>query len=1182
MSKPIRILYVDDNALDRELVRGALEKEHGGFKLVTATSHRDFEKALAKGGFDLILSDFNIPGFEGLQVLETVRAKDLNLPVVIVTGTGSEETAVEALKRGASDYIIKTPKHIRRLPRVIHAVLEKKQAEEAQREIEQQYRTLFQTSPIGIGVADMQGNLLTFNDAILLPGGYTRADIKKIGGVAGLYYDPSQRNEALALLKKQGFLRNHPVQFKRKDGTAYDALLTLTPVFFQGQACLQALVEDIAERKRAEEALRDSNTKLEGIFNTMMDALITMDEKQKIISFNPAAEQMFGCPADEAIGQTLNRFVPEHVRKEHGQFVRAFGQSAATKRSMRHPFLALTCLRADGEAFPSEVSISQIEIGGEKLYTAIVRDVTERKRAEEKTLRLNRLYATLSQINQAIVRVREPEVLFEEICRVAVEFGQFRMAWIGLMDETDGLVRPVKFAGEEQGYLSSVRIKYMDESLGRGPVGTAIREGRCIVFQDIDTDPRMEPWREQALLRGYRSLAAVPFRRNNVVIGALTVYAAEPHGFDVDAENLLEEIGSDISFALDSMNAAKQRQQAENELKRLKDFNENLINSMAEGMVVQNTDGYFTFVNPATSAMTGYPPEELIGSHWTKFIPADQQEIIKETDKRRLAGEASRYEIEFLHKSGKRIHQLVSGSPLFENGQFNGTMAIFMDISERAQAQEKIRRSEEQLAAVMEGSQLGYSDWNIQKGEVQRNEHWAGMLGYTLHEIESTYDTWEELIHPDDRARARQAVQDHLDGKTPIHHDEYRMRTKDGNYRWILDHGRIIEYDAQGRPLRMTATHTDITERKLAEQQIASQFLRLKALHHIDTAIASNFDLRVTLGTLLDEVTSQLRVDAASICLFDKYMLTLEHMTGTGFYSGAGHSAKSKISESLAGRAVIERRMVHIPDLSAADIDSVNANRYRSEKFVSYYAVPLISKGQVKGVMELLQRAPLEVTSESMNFLETLAEQAAIAIDVSNLFSDLQKSNMELAMAYDATIEGWSRAMDLRDKDTEGHTLRVAEIAMLLADRLGISQEQQIRIRRGALLHDIGKLGVPDSILLKPGKLTDEEWEIMRQHPTLAYNMLQPIDYLKPSLAIPYCHHEKWDGTGYPRGLRGEQIPLDARIFAVVDVWDALRSERPYRAAWSQRQTFDYIREQSGTHFDPQIAEVFLDMIASS
>lgn len=193
--------------------------------------------------------------------------------------------------------------------------------------------------------------------------------------------------------------------------------------------------------------------------------------------------------------------------------------------------------------------------------------------------------------------------------------------------------------------------------------------------------------------------------------------------------------------------------------------------------------------------------------------------------------------------------------------------------------------------------------------------------------------------------------------------------------------------------------------------------------------------------------------------------------------------------------------------------------------------------------------------------------------------SNLEQAHTKLKAAYDATIEGWSRAMDLRDRETEGHTRRVTQLTLELAKAAGINQEELIHIRRGALLHDMGKLGVPDSVLHKPAKLTDEEWVLMRKHPQLAYDMLQPIDYLNPALDIPYCHHEKWDGTGYPRGLQGAEIPMAARIFAIVDVWDALTSDRPYRAAWTKEATLDYIREQSGKHFDPQVVELFLRIV---
>ena len=191
----------------------------------------------------------------------------------------------------------------------------------------------------------------------------------------------------------------------------------------------------------------------------------------------------------------------------------------------------------------------------------------------------------------------------------------------------------------------------------------------------------------------------------------------------------------------------------------------------------------------------------------------------------------------------------------------------------------------------------------------------------------------------------------------------------------------------------------------------------------------------------------------------------------------------------------------------------------------------------------------------------------------------LREANAQLLNAYEATIEGLSHALDLRDRETEGHSRRVTEITVKLAQALNISEEEIIQIRRGALLHDIGKIGIPDSILHKPDTLTTEEWIIMRKHPQFAYDMLSPIEYLRSALAIPYSHHEKWDGTGYPRNLKSEEIPMSARLFAVADVWDALTSDRPYRAAWTEEQAKAYIREQSGKHFDPQVVDLFFKVV---
>jgi len=304
----------------------------------------------------------------------------------------------------------------------------------------------------------------------------------------------------------------------------------------------------------------------------------------------------------------------------------------------------------------------------------------------------------------------------------------------------------------------------------------------------------------------------------------------------------------------------------------------------------------------------------------------------------------------------------------------------------------------------------------------------------------------------------------------------------------------------------------------------------------------------------------------------------LEYGSARGFRTRAVRKAEVRLGESYAGRVALERQLVQIPDLGNEPENPLLTTHLAGEDFVCYYGVPLITKGQVKGVLEVFNRTALAPDGEWFDFLETLAGQAAIALENSTLFESLQNSNVELSLAYDATIEGWSRALDLRDKETEGHTQRVTAMTVKLARAFGFGKSELVQVRWGALLHDIGKMGVPDGILLKPGPLTEEEWVVMKNHPTFAYEMLSPIRYLRLALDIPYSHHEKWDGSGYPHGLKGTQIPLVARIFAVVDVWDALTSDRPYRPAWTEEKVREHILASSGTHFDPQVVDLFMQI----
>jgi HD-GYP domain-containing protein (c-di-GMP phosphodiesterase class II) len=252
-----------------------------------------------------------------------------------------------------------------------------------------------------------------------------------------------------------------------------------------------------------------------------------------------------------------------------------------------------------------------------------------------------------------------------------------------------------------------------------------------------------------------------------------------------------------------------------------------------------------------------------------------------------------------------------------------------------------------------------------------------------------------------------------------------------------------------------------------------------------------------------------------------------------------------------------------------------------AEEFTSYFAAPLVSHGDFVGVLEIFHRQPLSPDQAWFDFLLTVAEQAAIAIRNADQIQNLQRAKSEMEIAYQATLSGWVRALDLRDGETGAHTQRVTAQCVALARAMHYPPNLIPSLWRGAMLHDIGKMAIPDSILRKPGALSEDEWAVMKTHPALARDLLAPIEFLRSAIDIPYYHHEKWDGSGYPEGLAGVHIPLEARIFAVADVWDALRSDRPYRAAWSDQQALDHIGEQKGKAFDPNVVDVFEQMIAA-
>jgi PAS domain S-box-containing protein/putative nucleotidyltransferase with HDIG domain len=605
-------------------------------------------------------------------------------------------------------------------------------------------------------------------------------------------------------------------------------------------------------------------------------------------------------------------------------------------------------------------------------------------------------------------------------------------------------------------------------------------------------------------------------------------------------------------------------------------FQATLLNAVGQAVIATDTAGTVTYVNQAAENLYGWRAEEAEGlSILEVTVPQISQTQATEIMTQLTRGESWSGEFLVQHRGGRVFPVLVHDSPVFDNkGGLIGIIGISSDITERKQAGDAMRERGRLLSEAQRIGHIGSWGYDILTDTLLYSDEMYRLVDASPQEFQHKSADFLSLIYPSDYPMVAKWMNEIKAGRQ-VKELDFRLFHKNGELRYIQTSGAVI-FDSAGNPARFIGTAQDVSERKLAEIQIRQQIQHLTALSKIDQVIISTINLGIMMDAVLLQVVAELQVDAADILLLNSDTQVLEYLTGTGFRTQMHESVRVPVGRSLAGRVTKERHLLKVEDLTDQPEDPFVSELLAKEGFISYFGVPLIIRGKVRGVLEVFHRTTMHPYGDWVDFLNALAGQAVIAIENASLFADLEQTNRELSQAYDATIEGWSRALDLRDKETEGHTLRVTELTQTLAQKFGFTDKQMLHIRWGALLHDIGKMGVPDSILLKPEELSEEEWVIMRQHPQYAYDLLQSIAFLSPALDIPYCHHERWDGKGYPRGLKGEEIPLQARIFAVVDVWDALSSDRPYRPRWSEEKIREHIQALSGTRFDPQVVDVFM------
>ncbi len=354
---------------------------------------------------------------------------------------------------------------------------------------------------------------------------------------------------------------------------------------------------------------------------------------------------------------------------------------------------------------------------------------------------------------------------------------------------------------------------------------------------------------------------------------------------------------------------------------------------------------------------------------------------------------------------------------------------------------------------------------------------------------------------------------------------------------------------------------------------------KLSSVQRIQQIVLENLSLPTTLDLLVDQVVVELAVDAVDILYFHPGLKSLRSIAQHGFRQNVFQDTSLEIGEGLAGRAAKSKSIIHVPDLMNSEEQINRSLEFSTEKFVTYFGVPLLVKGRMVGVLEIFNRSEMDPDDDWIDLLKLVAGLAGTAIDLQNLTNDLERSRQEIAAAFDGVIRGWAAALELRGIESEGHAERTTELARRLAVKMGLTGSELEDILRGVLLHDIGKMGIPDDVLLKGSVLNEAERKLIGRHPGDAYELLKSVGALKTALDIPLYHHERWDGKGYPYQIKGEEIPFPARMFAIVDVWDAMLSNRPYRAAYSREEALQHIKQQSGKHFDPAVVKAFLSLL---
>ncbi len=1041
-----------------------------------------------------------------------------------------------------------------------------------------------ENSPAGILVADAPDvSIRIANKAALTIRGDTQAELKDVSYQQqpenwqcyhkdGRLYSGEELPLTRAILNGE-ITANKEIIIRRSDGEDRVVLVNAAPVRDANGNIVAGIVvmPDITERVRTTELLEQSEARFRAIVEDQTEMIVRWKPDGTYSFVNNAFCRYLNLDEAEIIHSNIFDHVDAEAKIRMKTNIANASPDAPTWGGVNNGLLPNGTRRwrewTNRGIFDTNGQIVEIQSVG--------RDVHDRILAEEEINQRLEFESLVASISAQLVNIK-PGNYKKSLGRALEMIGNAMTAdrvSLWRFDEDGPHLSLIhawqKDTAEKQRRSSTIRLKGQTWLLGK------ITQNNPIQIPSVtDLPPEANPVQKNLLEREMLAELMLPVASDGVTIGAISFqYREEQQGWSQIVMGLLQILAEVLLNTVERVNAESALYESEERYRRV-------LETSPDAIVLTDLDHKIVFCNPQYVEMHGYKSaEEIIEMYIEMLVAPENSKQFLDNLHQPLEADSRVQSQEYvlLREDGSRFIGEVRASPICDaEGDLQGSIIIVRDVTERKKAEAALRSSEMRFHTFM-NTLPALAFYKDEAGHyLFANDAYQQLYGFEdfSWQGKTDYELWPERAD-----RIRQTDNQILSSGKPIIAASTTSSVSQDKF-W-----RIFKFpfsDAAGEKY-LGAIAIDVTEQKRAEERISRQLLNLEALHTIDQAIAANTELDSTVSILLQQVQSQLHIDAADLLLFEDATQMLILADSIGFHSHlAAPQVTLRVGSGCAGQAILNRRNIQIPDIREGSecVQYVPA-AWEKEGFISYFGVPLLAKGMVKGVLELFHRSKFEPDAEWLNFLELLAGQAAIAIDNVTLFKDLQRSNMEMSLAYDTTLEGWAKALELRDRETEGHSRRVTDLTMQLARVIGMSQEELIHVRRGALLHDIGKMGIPDSILHKPGPLTEEEWVVMRQHPVMAYQLLINIPYLRRAIDIPYGHHERWDGSGYPQGLRGTQIPLAARIFAAIDIWDALLSDRPYRKAWPEEKVLAYLKEQAGVQLDPQVVDRFLELLTN-